>query len=149
MKYKDLPSGAIFQFSPKPGDRETAIKAEKTAYSLKTGQVIDIHANRNCEKVSPLVGDGYRLGVTKSGALVIYSQAGEGSIVQHEFLIIGHAMIAKDAVRPIVGKMERQEQAELLHIILSKIETNMQKTENLIKVLRDGLFEDFAQIKLT
>lgn len=149
MRYKDLPSGAIFQFSPKPGDRETAIKADKTAYSLKTGQVIDIHANRNCEMVSPLVGDGYRLGVTNSGALVIYSQAGEGYVVQHEFLIIGHAMIAKDAVRPIVGKVELQEQRELVDIILARLEQAASHQADLLRVLKSGLFEEFSRFKLT
>lgn len=99
--------------------------------------------------VSPLVGDGYRLGVTKSGALVIYSQAGEGYLVQHEFLIIGHAMIPKDAVRPIIGKVELKEQRELVDIILARLEQTATQQADLLRVLKSGLFEDFARITLT
>lgn len=63
MKYKDLIDGKAFQYSPKPGERETAIKAGDVAYSLKTGERLEVHANRNCEELRPLTGDSYRLGV--------------------------------------------------------------------------------------
>lgn len=150
MKFKSLPNGKIFQFTPQPGTRYAAIKADGGAYLLHNGEKVEIHASRECHEISILRGDGYRLGVVgDSGRLAIFSQANDTQVFCHDFLVIGHSMIPKNAVKPIVGKVEREEQAELLNIILGRIESNMQKTENLLKVLRDGLFEDFSQIKLT
>lgn len=150
MKYKDLPHGKLFEFTPQPGTRYAAIKADNGAYLLHNGEQVTIHANKECAELPILRGDGYRLGIVgQSSRLVIFSQANDTQVFVHDFLVIGHSTIAKDAVKPIVGKVERAEQAELLNIILTKIEANTQKTENLLKVLRDGLFEDFSQIKLT
>lgn len=150
MKYKDLPHGKVFQFVPQPGTRQTAIKADGGAYLLDTGERVTIHANRECSEPPILRGDGYRLGVVgESRRLVIFSQANENHVFIHDFLVIGHSTIAKSAVKPIVGKVERQEQADLLNIILAKIETGTQRQADLLKVLRAGLFEDFTQITLT
>jgi len=150
MKYKDLPDGKAFQFSPDPGERESAIKAGAFAYSLRTGERLTIHPNRNCEELRQLTGDGYRLGVVgQNSRLVIFSQGSDTSYFVHDFLVIGHIAIPKDAVKPIVGKAERAERAKMIDIILNKLDEQTQKTENLLKVLRDELFEDFSQIKLT
>lgn len=150
MKYKDLPRGAIFQFAPQPGTRETAIKAADAAYSLKTGERLTIHANRNCDALPPMTGDAYRLGVVgQNSRLVIFSQANETQVFCFDFLIIGHSTLPRDAVKPIIGKMELQEQAELVDIILKKLEKNAESLETLLKVLRNGIFEDFGTIKLT
>ena len=150
MKFKSLPNGKIFQFTPQPGTRYAAIKADSGAYLLHSGEKVEIHASKECVEVPILRGDGYRLGVVGDNSrLVIFSQANDTQVFVHDFLVIGHSMTQKNAVKPIVGKVEREEQAELLHIILDQIETHRQKTENLLKVLKDGLFEDFSQIKLT
>lgn len=150
MKFKSLPNGKIFQFTPQPGTRYAAIKADGGAYLLHNGEKIEIHASRDCAEIPILRGDGYRLGVMgESGRLVIFSQANDSQVFVHDFLVIGHSMMTKNAVKPIVGKVEREEQERLLYIIFSQIDTQMQKTENLLKVLKDGLFEDFSQIKLT
>ena len=150
MKFKDLPHGKIFEFTPQPGTRYAAIKADNGAYLLHNGEQVTIHANKDCHEIDILRGDGYRLGVVgQHSRLVIFSQANNTQVFCHDFLVIGHYAISKDAVKPIVGRVERQEQAELLNIILTKLEANTQKAENLLKVLRDGLFEDFSQIKLT
>lgn len=149
MKYKDLPSGAIFQFSPTPGERETAIKAHMTAYSLKTGKVIDIHANKNVDDVPRLSGDGYRLGMLPDKRIVIFSQANDGYYFVHDFLIIGHSRIRQSEVKPIVGKMELKERQDLVDIILTRLDQNADAGKHLLNVLRDGLFQDFSQIKLT
>lgn len=150
MKFKTLPNGKIFQFTPQPGTRYTAIKADGGAYLLHNGEKVEIHASKECAECPILRGDGYRLGVVgDSSRLVIFSQANDTQVFCHDFLVIGHSAIPKNAVTPIVGKVERQEQADLVNIILTKLEQNTQKTENLLKILRDGLFEDFSQIKLT
>lgn len=150
MRYKDLPRGKIFQFTPQPGTRYAAMKADNGAYLLHNGEQVTIHANKDCTEIPILRGDSYRLGVVgDSSLLVIFSQANDTQVFVHDFLVIGHAMHPKTTVKPIVGKVERQEQAELVNIILTKLEANAQKTENLLKVLRDGLFEDFGKIKLT
>ena len=149
MKYRDLPSGAIFQFSPNPGERETAIKAHLTAYSLRTGNVVDVHANKTVDDVPRLAGEGYRLGTLPDKQLIIYSQANPGYVFAHDFLLIGHRQLKQSDVAPIVGKVELREQAELIDIILRKLEKNADAAGNLLKVLREGLFEDFTQIKLT
>ena len=150
MKFKSLPNGKIFQFTPQPGTRYAAIKADGGAYLLHNGEKVEIHASRECADIPILRGDGYRLGVVgENSRLVILSQANESQVIVHDFLVIRHSLISKNAVKPIVGKVEREEQEKLLYIIFSQIDTQMQKTENLLKVLRDGLFEDFAQIKLT
>lgn len=149
MKYKDLPDGKAFQFSPKPGERETAIKAGAVAYSLRTGETLTIHPNRICEELKPLTGDGYRLGTLSSGRLVMFSQANDTQVFLHDFLVIGHAMHPKTAVKPVVGKFELREQQDLVDIILTRLEGHATQTEHLLSVLRDGLFQDFGKIKLT
>ena len=149
MKYKDLPDGKAFQFIPKPGERETAIKAGSVAYSLRTGERLTIHPNRNCDALTPPTGDGYRLGTLPSGRLVLFSQANDTQVFLHDFLVIGHAQRDKRDVKPIVGKVELKEQAELINIILKRLERNAENAESLIKILRDAIFEDFGKIKLT
>ena len=149
MKYKDLADGSLFQYSPAPGTHETAFKAQGKAYLLRSGEAVTLHANRNVDDLPKLTGDGYRLGVRKSGALVIFSQANEGYYFVHDFLIIGHDRVRQDDVKPIVGKLELREQQELVDIILRKIEQNAADNEHLLHVLRRGLFQDFSQIKLT
>ena len=149
MKYKDLSDGSLFQYSPQPGTHETAFKAQGTAYLLRTGEIVLIHANRNVDDIPRPTGDGYRLGTTRDGRLTIFSQATDTQIFCHDFLIIGHAMIPKDAVRPIVGKVELKEQRELVDIILARLEQAATHQADLLRVLKSGLFEDFAQIKLT
>lgn len=149
MRYKDLPSGAIFQFSPTPGERETAIKAHLTAYSLRTGKIVDIHANKNVDDVPRLAGEGYRLGTLPDKQVVIYSQANPGYVFTHDFLIIGHRQVSQDDVKPIVGNVELREQAEFVDIILKRLEQNSETADHLLKVLRDGLFQNFAGINLT
>ena len=145
MKYKDLTDGN----APKPGERETAIKAGAFAYSLRTGEKIEIHPNRNIEELRPPTGDGYRLGTTQGGRLVIFSQANATQIFCHDFLVIGHSLTLKEAVKPIVGKVELKEQADLVDIILRRLEKNAENAETLLKILRDGIFEDFGRLKLT
>lgn len=150
MKYKDLPSGKIFQFNSEPGTRHTAIKADGGAYLLHNGERVTIHANKECSEPPILRGDGYRLGVVgESRRLVIFSQANENHVFIHDFLVIGHSTIAKSAVKPIVGEVELREQRELINIILTELERNADAAGNLLKVLRDGLFRDFSRIKLT
>ena len=150
MRYKDLPNGRIFQFSPRPGTRYAAIKADNGAYLLQNGERVTIHANKDCDEVPILRGESYRLGVVgDSSRLVIYSQANDTQVFVHDFLVIGHSTLSKDAVTPIVGRAEQTEQAALVDIILTKLDANTQKMENLLKVLRESLFEDFHKIKLT
>ena len=150
MKFKSLPNGKIFQFTPQPGTRYAAIKADGGAYLLHNGEKVEIHASKDCAEISILRGDGYRLGVVgDSSRLVIFSQANDTQVFCHDFLVIGHSTIAKDAVKPIVGKVEMQEQEKLVDIILTELDIKVKQTENLLNVLRGGLFQDFRQIKLT
>lgn len=150
MKFKSLPSGKIFQFTPHPGTRYTAMKADGGAYLLHSGEKVDIHVNKECEEVSILRGDGYRLGVVgESGRLVIFPQANDTQVFVHDFLVIGHALNPKTAVKPIVGKFELREQQDLVDIILTRLETHATQIDHLLAVLRDGLFQDFGKIKLT
>ena len=150
MKYKDLPDGKAFQFTPTPGMRETAIKAGAVAYSLRTGERLTIHPNRNCDELRPLTGDGYRLGTLgEKSRLVLFSQANDTSYFVHDFLVIGHAQRDKREIKPVVGKVELKEQADLVDVILKRLEVNATQTEHLLAVLRDGLFQDFSKIKLT
>ena len=144
MRYRDLPSGTLFQFSAAPGAWETAIKAGQTAYSLKTGQVIDIHANHKCDELQPLTGDRYRLGVMgNSKELVIFSQANGTHFFVHEFRLIGHAPVPRDAVTPIIGRVELNEQQELVNIILTALDEKNAQVGHCLQVLRDGLHDGF------
>ena len=97
-----------------------------------------------------LRGDGYRLVVVGDHSrLVIYSQANDTQVFVHDFLVIGHHVEPRDALRPIISKVEMQEQEKLVDIILTELESKVKQTENLLNVLRGGLFQDFRQIKLT
>lgn len=149
MKYRDLQDGSLFSYSPQPGTHETAIRAQGMAYLLRTGETVKIHPNQTVENIPRLAGDGYRLGMLPDKQIVIYSQASPGYVFAHAFIIIGHAQLRADDVKPIVGKMELREQHDLVDIILRRLEQNAAGSQNLLKVLRDGLFQDFAQIKLT
>lgn len=141
MKFKDLPDGRIFQFIPQPGTRETAIKAGKIAYLLRTGEQVDVHSMKSCEDVPPLIGTGYRLGVTHENKLTIFSHANETQIFTYDFLVIGHHMRDKRDVKPIVAKADKEEFDALVDIILRKLEANAEKAGNLVTVLRESLFE--------
>ena len=150
MKFKSLPNGKIFQFTPQPGTRYAAIKADGGAYLLHNGEKVEIHASRECAEIPILRGDSYRLGVVgDSGRLVIFSQANDSQVFVHDFLVIGHSLQPRDAIRPIISKVEMQEQEKLVDIILTELDLKVKQTENLLIVLRSGLFEDFRQIKLT
>jgi hypothetical protein len=149
MRYKDLPDGKLFIFSPQPGHHETALKVGKRAYLLRTGELIDVHASRACEEIRPLKGDRYRLGVNQENELTIFSQANDTQVFTYEFLVIGHRIRDRREIKPIMGKVEREEFQQLVNIILTKFDANIQQARNLLNVLRDSLFEDFNEIKLT
>ena len=51
MRYKDVPRGHIFQFTPQPGTRYTAIKSAHGAYLLQTWEQVTIHANKDCDEI--------------------------------------------------------------------------------------------------
>ena len=141
MKFKDLPDGKIFQFIPQPGTRETAIKAGKIAYLLRSGECVDVHGLKSCEDVPPLIGTGYRLGVNHENKLTIFSQANEAQIFVYDFLVIGHQLRDTREVKPMIAKADKEEFDALVDIILCKLEANAEKAGNLVKVLRESLFE--------
>lgn len=141
MKFKDLPDGKLFQYTPTPGTHETALKVGKQAIVLHTGERIDMHVHRNCDELTPLKGTGYRLGVDADNNVVLFSQANETQIFTYEFLVIGHCLKNRREVRPVMGKREREEFDALVNIILANLDTNHEKAVHLLRVLKDTLFD--------
>ncbi len=146
MKFKDLPDGKLFQFSPEPGTHETALKVGHAAYLLRTGAKVEIHPNRKCNETTPLKGDRYRLGVDAENILTIFSQSNETHLSCFDFLVIGHSLRHRREIRPVRTKPERAEFDTAVDIILAKIDANREKTGNLLRVLKDTLFEDDVDI---
>lgn len=146
MKFKDLPDGKLFQFSPEPGAHETALKVGNAAYLLRTGERVEIHPNRNCHDITPLKGDRYRLGVDAENTLTIFSQANETHLSCFDFLVIGHILKNRREIRPVRTKPERAEFDSAVDIILTKIDASREKTGNLLRVLKDTLFDDDVDI---
>ena len=149
MKFKDLSDGELFEFSPEPGTRETAVKVGKSAFLLRTGERVELHAQKTCTAVTTLKGSEYRLGVDGANKLIIFSQANDTHVFVHDFLVIGHTTQPKTAVRPVMGKAERQDFEALVHIIMQKLFENVKQAENLLNVLQDSLFQPDDKIKLT
>ena len=65
MKFRDLPNGALFAYYPDLTCWVTALKVGQYAYLLKSGEQVEVHANKNVETIKPLTGTGYRLAVTR------------------------------------------------------------------------------------
>lgn len=141
MKFKDLPDGKLFRYTPTPGTHETALKVGKQAILLRTGERIDMHVARNCDELTPLKGTGYRLGVDADNNVVLFSHANDTQIFAYDFLVIGHCLKHRREVRPVMGKREREEFDRLVDIILTKLDTNHEKAGHLLTVLKDTLFE--------
>ena len=144
MKFRDLPNGALFAYYPDPTRWVTALKVEKIAYLLKSGEQVEVHANKNVETIKPLTGTGYRLAVTRENEVVIISQVGEGRVVVRNVLILGHRIEDSREVVPLKDKTAQQEHDEAVDIILERLVNTVTKTENLLTTLKDLITPDLS-----
>ena len=144
MKFRDLHNGALFAYYPEPTRWVTALKVEKVAFLLKSGEQVEVHANKNVEVIKPLTGANYRLAVTRENEVVIISQAGEGRVYMQNVLILGHCIADSREVAPLKDKTAQKEHDEAVDIILERLVKTVSKTENLLTTLKDLITPDLS-----